>query len=328
MSKAIRVQAGDYVDALFNNKRITAKVKSVDNKTIHAVNEKDREHQSEVVLLSLSDVLANYGPDPHHQATEVYRFSKAHPFWGDVHFFRRKDDAEVEALKLGLKKVGRILEKSGLTGFLPIELHIRPPKGKYAGSYKFRPSKNEEVVDIMTLRFPDTKTLPYVILHESGHGVWFRLLSRDLQAKWMNTYHSYLNLTEITESDLEDVRSNFFENPVPLKEYARSLEEPFDNVFKKAIEWIVDNHDISQRNLEVLIKNGSDDSIELLNSMWPTFKMLMSAHEVVISEYATKSVEEFFAEAFAFSLMGTSLPKRVQKLLDRTLQTVANSHTE
>lgn len=323
--KSIRVTEGDYVDALFNDRKITAKVTQVDNKAIHAVNEKDRQHKAEKVILSIHDILMNYGPDPHHKAVEVYRFSKVHPIWGDVHFFRRKDEEELNVLKAGLGKIGKALEKRGLLGFLPIEIDVRPPKGKYAGTYKFRPSKTEDVVDVMTLRFKDadSKVMPYVIAHEAGHGVWFRLVPKSMQIRWMRLYHSYLNLTEITEQDLEEVRANFMAEPMPLKAYAKSLEEPFNDVFKKAMEWIVDNHSVSLRNLDTMVRNDSDVGIEFINSLWPSYTMLKSDHEIVISEYATKSVEEFFAEAFAYHLTGISLPSKVQALLDKTLQACA-----
>lgn len=239
--------------------------------------------------------------------------------WGSLHFFTKLSPEDKEKLKVGLTTVMKKLRHHGLQGFLPIDIEIRVTKGKYAGMYKHFGSPEKQ--DRMILHPSDWSSSAYVVAHEAAHGVWFNLLTAKQRAKWIELYHAYLTVAECDSETVKALRNDFCgQTEEHVRDFKGQLEEDEALVFELCIEHITSYHGLSIVNIDSLIDAESGD---VLKKMWPTSKVLKTDWEYPISEYAAKSVEEFFAEALSFHLTGKQIPKKVRALLDATVQRCA-----
>jgi hypothetical protein len=72
---------------------------------------------------------------------------------------------------------------------------------------------------------------------------------------------------------------------------------------------------MSPEDLNILLNQNS----KALSAIWPT-SAAISHSDSLISEYAKTSVQELFAEAFAYHFTGKELPKTIKKLLEKTVK--------
>lgn len=239
--------------------------------------------------------------------------------WGSLHFFCKMEDSDRDALKSGLARVHKKLSHHGLQGFLPIDIEIRNAKGKYAGSYRHTTSPDAR--DRMVLHPKLWENTPYLVGHESGHGVWYRLLTNKQQARWITLYHSYLTVTDCDSSVVKTLRDDFCgQSGEHVRDFRGQLDEDTAPVFDLCIDHITTYHGLSVQNIDKLV---DAENASALRTMWPTSKVLRTDYEYPVSEYAMTKPEEFFAESFAFWLLGTKLPKRISSLMSEHMQRVA-----
>jgi hypothetical protein len=316
------IKTGDYVLASIDNKKKLVHVTGVGDGKFNGVLDHNRAYAPENVKYKLSSVVANLGPDPAPGAAygcliEPYRRSFSYKDWGDIHTHVKADKAIQEAIRAGLDKTYAILKKYKLTGFLPIDIEIRPKKGVHAGSWT-RSKKDKRSLMILRSREDCIAMYPQLVMHEAAHGIWYNCVPLAYKAKWIKLYHSYLRFSNITVKDLESIKDSFFDQPQPVREFQGQLEEEDAFLFKKVLDWIKDNHRMTTRHLDEIVLSGET---EFLEKLWPTYEMLVTDCEVVISDYARKSVEEFFAEAVSFHLMSKiKLPKKIVTAVEKTLQ--------
>lgn len=329
MASAVEISKGDYVIYVDGDKRKhLVEVRNLGEGTLGGVLDKNRAYSPENVKFQRKHIIANLGPNPSPGTAygcnvEVYRNSVESSLWGDIHFFRRMKKEEKTLLKDSLKKVGSWLVKRKLDSFLPINVEVRPQKGRYAGIYHWKGGKKDENSrDVMTLRpkdaLIDNSYLTYVVAHECFHGIWYNCVPDSIKARWIKLYHSYLKFSEATKKDIENVKKDFFSKPQTLHDYESQFEDENEElvIFKRCIDWVRDNHSLSVQNINTLINNDPD----FLEELWPTYEMLMPDYDVVISDYAMTKVEEFFAEAGAFYFTHQQkLPGKISKAMDKTL---------
>lgn len=264
------------------------------------------------------DVLVNLGPSPKNGkvygvTVEPLRERVETNTCGEILVFAKLDSKELSRVKTALVKSYKFLDKKGLLKVQPA-LEIRPPSGKYSGTYQVFPKATSDLLVLYpNFETMDDDYLRYAILHEYGHALWFRCLSDRSIASWIQLYAKHTALNACDEDDLSSMLEEIV-SAGSIKDFLRSADDEETKLQVKAILRHIKNlHSITQKHLDKLLRLNED-----ISSYWPSF-VEFSEKNFIISEYAATEVEEFFAEAFSFALTGKKLPKDVKKLLDKSL---------
>ena len=320
------IQKGSYVVAKVEKKPLLLRIDSVEeNGDIVCTIEKTRHKDPERVSVRKNEVLAMLGKTPkygsvHGVTVETFKSVFTHDIFGQIVVFNQLEDKHWERLLRGLDKSGSILQKHGVDKFLPCNVEIRAPKGKVAGSYKFSGKDQEEYPDTMILRPKEEHdSFIYVILHESGHGTYFRQFrSKKGRAAWIKAYHSYISVVNATDEDIQSLVETYLLKNRPSDAKSLMSEEETE-IFEAMVSYVKRVHNLSMEDLDTLF-----DSEEPLVEYWPeTAEFTHKTYD--ITEYAMKSVKEFFAECFALYLTDKKLPPKIHKLMEKSLQAASNS---
>lgn len=320
------IQVADYVIGQDEKgRKYLAQVVKIRGDKVHVALDKDRAYKPQNAMFETSQIVAVLGHEPAHGTAygckvEPYRSTLVHPEWGNVHLFVKKTKADLKALRTGFDRVAAKLKRHGIFGFVAqgaLETEVRPPSGKYSGMYKFS-NKGGEPQDRMLLKPTPESAFDRVIAHEAGHGVWFRLLNAKLQARWVNLYHSYMKLKQFEPHAIRKLRDQYIEDSLPVAEFRSGLDEDASAMFDLLIGSVSSTTRLANKHLDLLAANGD---LGVIHDSWP-LHLEDSDHEIVVSEYASTSPEEFFAEAFCNWLLGVKLPKRVTKAIEKTVSAV------
>lgn len=318
----IGISNDDYIIADYKGKPTLLFV--LDGKTKRCVVEKTLiTDEPEHLSLTEEKIHCNLGKEPQHG--KVYGIEIA-PYirtietkkYGPIHFFRKLDKKEMDALKKSLKIVHRKYEEKASVSFLPLyRINIYPEKGKYAGSYQYR-QKGIEGLDEMNLHpqtFSDITHNVYIFAHEFAHGYWYRCVPTNIRAKWVCLYQKRLNLSSIGQKELDVLYEDICAYEGKIQEYCKEVgDERVNMIMKEVFAYFKRYHHMDKKAIELLFTEKSDKLAEL----WPNNTHLTEERQD-ISEYSLKNVEEFFAEAMANFMTGKILPKDVQKGIDHTL---------
>ena len=265
----------------------------------------------------LSDVVANLGRRPrlgtvHGVKIEplVARLSSPSKMWTEIRLHQFLTPEQKEELQKTLAETTSKLKTLGL-GILRCELEIRQPSGKYAGFYKFRAKAETDILCIKPEE--NLENFQYMLCHEAAHGMWNRMLTAKTRIKWIQLYHEYIQLQEVAEGELQSILEGIVA-ATSVRDYLKE-DENVENIpiVKDALRHIQRVHGLGKHHLELALNGGED-----ISAYWPT-ALELSTKEEAVSEYSTKSPEEFFAETFSFHACGRKLPKKVQSLLDTTM---------
>lgn len=324
----IKVNENDYVickNPESPKKNFLMQVVKVGDSKIGGYIEHDRHLKEEKVTVPKLLVVANLGEDPtpgkygNVDARDIYRKTFHHDEWGDIHFFVKPSKPLRKALKKSLDTTAARLEKRGLSSlFRNVCNEIRSPRGKYAGMYKHG-GKNKPNRLQLFLKEEHAQHMDYVLYHESGHVVRYNFMKNSgLRARWLKLYNISVPKVPIKGKEFESMFKQLEKaQPEDLKEYASSLEEDEEKkVLKTVVRYMKQVHRVTPRDIDVLIHAGK---YEQLYDLWPTRTIDVNELEPLVSEYATKNVEELFAEAFAFHMVKKKLPKSVGSLLENSL---------
>jgi hypothetical protein len=301
-------------------------VTSTNGKTVYGQLDKDRAYAPKSAEFSVDQIVAVLGKNPkpgnaYSCKLEPYRTTSQHPDWGDVHWHVRMSKEDKAVLRKALDVVATKLKKLKAFGFVSsgaLAVEIRPPSGPYSGQYHYK-QKGDEPSDRMILRPKEGVPNNYVVAHESGHGVWYRLLSSGVRARWIRLYHSYMKTTDFQKDELLTLRDEYIEASVSVKDFRSQLPEERCILFDACMSSLTSSTRLSSRALDTLADNSMLDTIK---TDWPT-ALNDSDFDIAITEYGTKNPEEFFAEAFAFYVTGGVLPKRVNTVMKKTLQRIS-----
>lgn len=267
-------------------------------------------------------LIANLGADP--VPGKAYGVD-IQPHYGDfqselgrVHLYRKLDDDEKKAVTVSIKKIVKKVEDQGLGKVFPIKrVEILNAKGKWAGEYKIS-NKTGEVEDVIRL-FPkilsDQIYNQYIWAHELGHAIWFRYVPEKIRAEWLELYNESTKVSKAKKSEMEDLCTALVSSQQSVREFQRDIEDEELLMFKEALSYLKKIHKMSPEDVNILLNQNN----KVLAQIWPTTASV-SNNESLVSEYATTSVHELFAEAYAFYTTGKVLPKTVQKLLDKSLK--------
>jgi hypothetical protein len=316
------IQAGAYVIGNDGKKNWLLQVSSVNDNMVYGHLDNRRAYEPQQGEFSMHQIVAVLGKNPapgsaYGLVIEPFLRTLEHEFWGNVHLHARLKKEERTSLKKALTDIGRKLTKHKLDGFLQagnLEVEVRPPKGKYTGMYHYK-IKDGENMDRMILRPKTGIPMDYVVAHESGHGVWYRLMTPQQQARWIKMYHSYTKMKDFEPHHIRKLRDSYIEDSVSLRDFRGQLEEAQILLFDNLIGSLCGNTRLTARHLDLLAETGE---LATIKDVWPTH-VEDSDFEIAITEYGTKNPEEFFAESFAYWLLGNNLPKRIASAMEKTI---------
>lgn len=314
------VEKDSYVILRFGNKNVLALAINPERGRAvldHTLADEEPKH----VEYDDSNLVANLGKKP--KSGTAFGV-KIEPFvsgqetkYGALLFYRTLNDLEKKALKNALTTTYDTLGEMRLNIFPLTSLQVRPKRGKYAGHYKFKRGRSgtTDHVVLHPESFEDVKYNTYVLYHEYAHAIWFKLVSNRTKARWIRLYRKRLELSNILKERLEPMLEELMAFSGSLREFYKELDDQDRLVFKEVLMHYRRYHKMTPADLDIL---HVDDS-EAFASMWPKRTTLVE-EKPDLSEYSLTNVDEFFAEAFAFSMTGKKIPKDVQKALDVTLK--------
>ena len=315
---SVSVKVGDYVILNFViGKKILGKCVAVSKDgtrgKVKLENVDDSEPAAE---FKTSEVVANLGNSPN--AGSVYgikvepvRDTLEHPFWGTIYLHHPLDEAELKQFKKALHTVSQKFKSMHLPNNA-IETRVKTQSGKMLGYYKYRPKAECDVLAVML--DPDMSDLDYRLSHEYGHSLWFRNFTPKMQMAWINLYHEAVQVSSYSDSDLASLLSDI-KTSGDVRGFAK--ENPDEApVLKSIFRHIAQTHAMSRSHFEMALALGED-----IDRYWPS-SIELGEKQTILTEYAKRSPEELWAEAFSLSFVGKKLPSKISALLDKCLRTL------
>lgn len=312
---------GDYIIlAVTPVKRVLARCIKADKekKKYQAVLDKDVLEGKEVPFdFNPKEVVASLGRSPssgsvYGVTVEPLRERIDHSFWGEIRIFADLDDSQKKALRIALKNTKEKLQKIRAPQ-LPLITEIRVQKGKMLGCYKYH-AKGD--TDTLVARVDEGVTeMDYILGHEYAHGIWYRHMTPKQRMSWVRMYHDAITLSDVSSKELKEVLDSLVENG-DLRSFAKECDEETLLILKAVFRHISQVHSITRQHFELALMLGDDVSV-----YWPK-RVELSEKKVLLTEYARKSPEELFAEAFALNFVGKKLPPKLHDLLDKHMRTL------
>jgi hypothetical protein len=278
--------------------------------------------EPQTVEYTAETLVANLGSDP--APGKAYGVD-IQPHYGEVatpigpmHIYRKLEDEEKEAITIAIKRIKKKVEEQGLGKVFPFtRLEVLNAKGKWAGTYSvsFKSGTPEDMVKLHPKIISDQIYNQYIFAHEIGHGIWFKFVSEKVRAEWLEIYNSLTKVSKAKKQEMEDLCTSLVASQQSVREFQRDIEEDELALFKEALGYLKKHHKMSPEDVNTLLNQNS----KALAAIWPT-SASYSNSESLISEYAKVSVQEMFAEAYAYHTTGKEIPKSVKKLLEKTLK--------
>lgn len=278
--------------------------------------EADVDFNADDIIAALGERPKLLGASAYGQKIEPHVSTKFYPNWNATHWFFWAKKKMKEEFRAGMSKVHARLSKMKLAMLCDqVEIEVRMRTGKYAGMYHHNPKAerdtitfNSKALDGMDIDFY------HVIMHEMGHGVWFRLMTSKQRAAWIRLYWRYTKRTSIKPEKLHKIRRGLVSCGVPIKEYVSSLEDDDKENLAVCFDYINDKHSLSKDDITTLLSAGDN-----LKDFWPKSRLSKSDIEEILTTYAGTKATEFFAESFMFYATGMQTPKSIKELMDNTL---------
>lgn len=313
------IKTGDYfIVQLTLGKNSLAKCTAVskDGSKFKAILEQELKDGAEATTFDgkISEVVANLGVAPRNGKVyglniEPLRESIPSNFWGDIRSYHQLSDTTRKELRKSLKEAQALLEKLRVPE-LPIELQIRTINSKMLGYYKYRPKAETDILCVKVDESIDE--IDYKITHEYAHGIWFRCFTPKMRMAWIKRYHESLTIDSVSDKELSellediktfgDVRGFAKENPDTLP------------TLKVIFRHIKQTHNLDRSHFEMMLVLGED-----VSDLWPS-AVDISEKNTILTDYARKSPEELWAEAFSLKAIGKKIPKDIADLVDKCMR--------
>ena len=271
---------------------------------------------------SAETLIANLGKDP--LPGKAYGV-EVQPHYGEVkseigpmHLYRKLDDEEKTAINIAIKKIKKKVDAQGLEKVFPIyRIEVLNPKGKWAGSYgvKFNGGVAEDLMRLHPKIISDQIYNQYIFAHEIGHAIWFRYVSEKVRSEWLEVYNGLTKVSKAKKSEMEELCTALVSSQQSVREFQRDIEEDELALFKEALSYLKKHHKLSPEDVNILLNQNS----KALAAIWPTTASF-STSESLVGEYSKVSVQELFAESYAYHTTGKEIPKSILKLLEKTLK--------
>lgn len=324
----IHANPKDHIVTSFGGKPMFARVVKNNSKSYDIVPATQKSDRS-VLTIFPEDVIANFGQKParsngkvlgvdtkHHAGSIVYDF-----FGGDISFVADMPKVVRKEVEELLPKFEKILKRHGFEGILPMHFEFdNLPKSNKAGMYY----KVKEDYDKIwfNVAHPDMFA---TFCHEAGHAIWERLITKNsTKIKWVQLYLSHIQVEVMDKKEYRKMRNDFLASAQTIASFAKTIEdEDKRDVFKKTIKELSKLNNL--RASEINLINTSPEA-QTLKELWPPFPLiLVRISENNISKYAQKETVEYFCECVRLYLTKHTLPKRVRKLVEKTLHESATS---
>lgn len=316
----MQVEAQDYVVVSLSKGMALGRVLKVGKKAVKTkVYNKDGTTM-DVLEIDPQHVRVNYGPKLEGGArvgsavVEPKRKSLTSDLFESVSVHRSTTKAEAEELQDAVDSFASAVRKRKLDRGYAIDLQIRPGSST-AGRYFYRPKEETDVIHIrpQELGTPESKSLlRYTLAHEYGHAVWAHSVGAKQRYVWIELYHEAVQVETSQVMELEGLLHDL-EEAGGTSALARDLEPELRPLFRQCLSHIKRVHHLDSKHVDLALLNGRD-----LRDLWPA-RVDLGTSSVIVSEYARKSVEELFAEAFALWFVGSKLPQKVSAALTTTL---------
>jgi hypothetical protein len=259
--------------------------------------------------------------------------------WGEVVYRRYVTDSEKALVNRTLTHIGRIIHQCRLSSHFPITVEVRPHLSKNDGMYiHTRKAGKLDTLMIMPEQFIHASTdeftttsLSRLILHEFAHHIWHCYFTNELRTRWIRLYHHTIQIEESGKDKLLQLHKEFTESNMFVLQYRRSIKDAGEDVelFNTVIKYIIKVHKLTVRHLDILLGEGSK-----LAEFWPVSPLQLSKVNPVVSQYGTKSADEFFPEAFSFMCVEQVIPAQIanavnisMKMLGATLPVISRGRT-
>lgn len=340
-----KIKRGDFVLAVVEGqsedeptKKYVVQVTKVLESSYLAILVKDS-HVKEIQFEVRHDQVAvNFGPKPPEITVagtnlgERFFHRTDHDQWGPLYWSFVPDEKEKSKLHASFTHTYKFLKSVGLGKVteIPLILEITHKKAKHLGYFK--PSRNLSQAASRIRINPKDPTLAsltataYVAAHEVGHLIQAHVLRKrpKLYAKWLELYHESLEPVHADKDSLLRIRDMLKESPglSAFKVDVKKDEQDFE-IAKAVFAYMRKAHGIRPYDIEKILLA---ETPEMIDAYWPRASTCFTRKlSPLVTEYATESVGELFAESFAFTVCDHKLPKKVAALMDDSLNKAAKS---
>lgn len=312
----MKIEVNDFVQYLDGKRKkygfVTSdEIVASDGSLVHTI--KDAIHTDLVDEVKTSDIILNYGKEPDFDELklEIYNQEYVVPVFGNVTEYRNVLEQERKIIKDTFED---IKDTAKIYDCYPTYVTVKHNKGKKVGCYKYNKKEEMGEITLMPQAF-EKENLKQIIFHELGHAVWDRNVPNNYKAKWIRLYDKNMERRSIQAQEVKDLRADLINSGMPIQDYIKSMED--GELLKKVTEYIKDLYNLKIQHLNTLVQSGDD-----LQKYWPSENIELSDYNPFVSEYATESVEEFFAESFMFYNLNMNLPESVRKAITITLKVI------
>lgn len=329
----MKTQENDYVicRSVDNaNKNFLGQVIKVRKDGFVVTEEKDRHFNPNNIEVENDQLVLNLGEKPPKgkilgfDTENLYRKSKEHPIWGSIHYFRPMHKQLGSSLSVALDKTGDRLVSLGFEKlFDKFVFEVRAHHGQYSGMYIYVHGEKKPSRLQLNLKDDHASEMAYILYHEFGHAIRKHCLNTPgVHASWTKLFRTTVQSKPIEASTFKRLLKAIVSvDPEVAKGYTtaeliNSTEEDDILAFRMAVRHMTSVYHITIRDFRSLVTAGKFDLIE---SIWPDTRIEVDDLKPLISEYSTKNVEELFAEAFAFRMVGKKIPKVAADLLEKSL---------
>lgn len=261
------------------------------------------------IQCELKCVLANLGPEP--KMGWVYGYHISGGFEGtvtinntDFIFKVKPPEGMVEAMSDCMNKFPSVF------GLLKFRVEVHGPRGARLGFWAHHKRSDIDTMGIHTTSFSSDE-IEETMIHELGHGVWYRLMDEKLRARFIQAYTHSIDVHAVPLSKIREMAKEFDKQRGSVRTYMKEIPAPEKALFKKMLEWIKEVHHISREDIDKL-RVGDFKVAEY----FPTHSMVASTVNPVITEYATTKPVEFFCEGWAHYWLRKQMPRDVVSIMD------------
>lgn len=266
-------------------------------------------------VCELKNVIANLGVEP--KTGWVYGYHISGGLEGvtaidgiDVVLKVKPPEGMLDAMQECMKKFPMVF------GLVKFRIEVHGPRGNRLGFWATHKRSDTDTMGVHTPAFYKDE-IDHTMVHETGHGIWNRLIDESLRAKFIEAYTQSIDVQEVALSKIRQMAKDFDEQKGSVRTHMKSLERVDREVFKKMIDWIKNVHHITKEDIDRL-RQGEFK----VATYFPTHALVSSTVLPVITQYATTKPVEFFCEAWAHYWLRRKMPKGVITILDQLCKAV------
>ena len=306
--------------------RITSVSKSGD--TFRGMIENGKDEGADIEA-DVEDVKAYLGPHPDLGrvfSTSTVRLVRVddNPVFGTISWYWETDEELRNQLLKEVKVAYKTLKSKGLAYMcdafsLNFERLTRMPTAKtMVGWYKTNRNKDTpDRPDTITLKWHPSLpegTLTDIFYHETGHGFWYRAFTDALRAKWTLQYVKCSKLEDTySEEDILAACKAAWGNDLVAK------DERDDSILAHVLGNLSFLYGLRGQDVRLLYTTNPGKLRGLIQSV-AQFAGFECSRETHITDYAGRSVEEYFSEAWRVFLSGKALPDSLEDLMEETYE--------